>query len=173
MEDIATAQDDALICISSSVATRRAGQALSQSIVPPVCLEKGASRTLTSWSTATSVAGTAAHLRRSQCLAARLALYLRDPVPEMSTIGAHKNIPGLRQSLGIIQHPKSYPGSDMLRASDHISSHFAPIYACIQLFIHQSTHHDVVSSHQVQTVWLFCRRLVVALFADDTLDCVC
>jgi hypothetical protein len=60
--------------------------------------------------------------------------------------------------------------SDMLRASDHISSDLAPINTRVQLLIHQPADHHVVSPHQVQAMRLFGRRLVVALLADDAFD---
>jgi hypothetical protein len=62
--------------------------------------------------------------------------------------------------------------SNMFRAPNHIPPHLTPINTRIQLLVHQPAHHHIVSPHQVQAVRLLGRGLVVALLADDALDCV-
>ena len=42
--------------------------------------------------------------------------------------------------------------SHVFCTSNHVASHFLPVYTAIELIINQSTHRDVVSSHQVQSV---------------------
>jgi hypothetical protein len=60
--------------------------------------------------------------------------------------------------------------SNVFRTSNHISPDLTPINTRIQLLIHQPANHHIVASHQVQSVRLLGRRLVVALLANDAFD---
>lgn len=60
----------------------------------------------------------------------------------------------------------------MLSTPNNLPSNLRPINAPIQLFIHQSTDHNVVPSHQIQAMWLLHRRLFIILRPDDSLDSI-
>lgn len=60
----------------------------------------------------------------------------------------------------------------MLRAPDRLSFHLGPVYALVQLLIHEPAHHHIVSSHQIQAMRLLARGLLIVWLAYDALDCV-
>ena len=58
----------------------------------------------------------------------------------------------------------------MFRAPHHLPPHFRPIDTRVQLLIHQSTHHHIVSSHDIESMWLFDGGFFVVRRSNYALD---
>jgi hypothetical protein len=60
--------------------------------------------------------------------------------------------------------------SHMLRPPNHLSAHFPPVDAVVEVFINQATDGYVVSSNQIKTVTNFRAWLGVILRSNNSFD---
>ena len=65
---------------------------------------------------------------------------------------------------------QSRPPSHMLNSPNHLSTHFCPVDAVVEVFVNQAANSDVVASDEVETVTDFRAWLGVILGSNNSFN---
>jgi hypothetical protein len=83
-----------------------------------------------------------------------------------------RTAPRPKAALSVSRLDSHAPSRRVFNTPNHSSPHLIPIYAFIQLLVHQPNHRHVISSHNVESMLDFARWFFVVRRAYDALRCL-